>query len=300
MGEKRIRRVLVTGGSGRVGRYVADELEASVSVRIMDQIKCDDERFEFIEGDITNMRDAEKATAGVDAVIHLAAIPTETGEAEKLFRVNVGGTFNMLEASARNGVKAFVFASSVCAYGFIRWARRIVPPYFPVDEAVPLFSDYTYGMGKVMGETLCHGYNVRYGMDVICLRIATVTFPGNPLWLGVIDDIDNPEHELRPGFSLPEFIWQYVHPKDLAQAFRLAISRLNQGNVGFEAYNIGANDVFSAVPSLELIRRYYPETAVLKRPESFITNEHKTLYGIDKAQEILGYNPQFTWRDLVD
>ena len=297
--KNRAMKVLVTGGSGRVGRYVVGELtQAGMAVRVLDTADFGDPNIEFVRGDITKMEDAERATRDMDVVIHLAAIPTETGEAEKIFRVNVAGTFNILEACARNQVRKIVFASSVCAYGFIAWAKRIVPPYFPVDERVALFSDNTYGMGKIMGEDLCRGYSARYNMDIIALRIATVTFPNAPTWKAAIRDISNPEHEVRPGLSLPEFIWQYVHPQDLAQAFRLSVQRLQRVQTGYEAFNIGAEDVLSSVPTLELVKRYYPDVPLMRKPAEFVGDEHRALYDISKAQEILGYNPQFTWHAM--
>lgn len=294
----RFQRVLVTGGSGGLGQYIVDTLKPlNLRIRIMDITHCNDPNIEFIAGDITKMADAEKATRDVDAVLHLAAIPRDNGEVEKIFRMNVTGTLNMLEASARNRVKGFVYASSVCVYGLINWARRIVPPYFPLDENVPRFGDITYSMSKINGEDLCHGYSVRYGIDTISLRIASVMRPDSDFWAPAIQNIHNPEFRLSPKAPLTQFMWQYVHSKDAAQAFVLALQRLEQGNIGYEAFNIGAKDVFSIVPSLELIARYYSDVPVIRRPAQFVTDKYRTLYDITKAQEVLGYDPQFTWRD---
>ncbi len=296
--QDKIQTVLVTGGSGRLGRFVVEELKKlGFRIRVMDVTPCNDPSVEFIQGDITSLADAEQATRGIDAVIHLAAIPVENGKAERIFRINVTGTFNVLEASARNKVKGFVYASSVCVYGLINWARRIIPPYFPIDENTPRFGDVTYSMGKIIGEDLCHGYSVRYKIDAISLRIATVMFDESPSWPPAIKEIDNPEYAFGSKVPLTQFMWQYVNPKDVAQAFALSVQRIQKVNVGYEAFNIGAKDVFSTVPTLELIGRYYADVPEIHNPAQFIADKHRTLYSITKAREVLGYEPKFTWRD---
>ena len=295
----RFQRVLVTGGSGSLGQYIVDLLKPlNLQIRIMDITPCDDPDIEFISGDITKMADAEKATRDVDAVLHLAGIPVENGEVEKIFRLNVTGTLNMLEASARNRVKGFVYASSVCVYGLINWARRIVPPYFPIDENVPRFGDVTYSMSKINGEDLCHGYSVRYGIDTISLRIASVMRPDSDFWAPGIQNIHNPEFRLSPKTPpLTQFMWQYVHPKDVAQGFVLALQRLEEGNIGYEAFNIGAKDVFSTVPSLELIARYYSDVPVIRRPAEFVTDKYRTCMTSQKLRGI-GIRSQIHLRDI--
>ncbi len=293
----RIRKVLITGGSGRIGRHVIDKLRPTgVQIRVTDLKPCEYDDVEFVQGNITDLRDAKAATEGVDGVIHLAAIPVETGDADKIFDINVRGTFSILEACAQNHVKRFVLASSVVTYGVVDPTQPFVPHYFPIDENVPTVPDRNYGAAKVIGEDLCIAYSRRNGIDCISLRIASVMFPDSPFWKSAVADIGNPEHELVPGMPMTRFMWQYVHVNDVAQAFVLATERLQTAGLGFDAFNIGAEDVFSSVPSLELIKRYYPNVPALLRPAEFVSDEHRTLFDISKAREMLGYKPEYTWR----
>jgi nucleoside-diphosphate-sugar epimerase len=257
------------------------------------------EGVEYQTGDITDYDVAARATADVDYVIHLAAIPFETGQARQIFDANCLGTFNVMDAAVRSGVSGFVFASTVATYGLLHPSQPWDPEYFPVDESSPLIPDGNYANMKIIGENFQIAYSRGFGMDSIALRLATVMNPGTEQWRQVHENIDDPEHIFVDGMTMREFLWQYVHVYDVAQAFDLAIRRLN-GNrgLGFEAYNIGATETASTVPTLELLRRYFPDVPLLKNPVRFVENPHATLYGIDKAVAELGYQPRYTWRDL--
>lgn len=292
-------RVLITGGCGGIGREVTTRLiSAGLTVRVVDTVTGDTNGVEYVAGDITDYQSMLEATAGVDYVIHLAAIPIEDGRARDIFHSNVFGTFNVIEAAAQNGVRGFVFASTVATYALLHPTKPYRPEYFPVDEQSPLVPDKNYANMKIIGENFLIAYSRAYDMDCIALRIATVLNPGQDIWKQVYKNIDNPEHVFVDGMTMRQFMWQYVHVYDVAQAFERAIGYLRSTpKFGFEAFNIGAADVASSVPTLELIRRYFPDLPVLKRPARFVEDPHATLYGIDKAVAVLGYRPEYTWRD---
>ncbi|HQJ24084.1 MAG TPA: NAD(P)-dependent oxidoreductase [Bacillota bacterium] len=292
-------KVLITGGSGRMGRYVAAELgPTGCPIRVFDVKRPDYEGVEYVCGDLNKIEDVIAALDGIDAVIHLAAVPGETGEAGRIFGINVDGTFNVLEACARKGVNKVVFASSVCTYGVIRPSTKPKLQYLPIDEDTPLMSEYTYGTSKIIGERLCQTYSLRYGMKTTSLRIATVMFPESQIWKPCIDGLDNPEHQFMPGVPVSAIFWQYVHVKDVAQAFRLALESLSHQQEDFQAYNIGAADALCAVPSIDIIKAYFPELSYLKDPMGFADGKNAPLFGIAKARRFLGYRPRFSWQDL--
>ena len=295
----KIEKVVVTGGSGRIGRRVVAKLiENGYKVRVADMIPSQFSQVEFIETDITNYDNMVEATQGMDAVIHLAAIAVENGNATEIFRINMQGTFNALDAAAKNGVKGFVFASSVVAYACLNPSQPFEPTYFPVDEETTLIPDRNYSAGKVAAEAYMKSYNRLYGMDCIALRLATVMNPGAESWKGVVTHIDDPEHRFAGGLTMRQFMWQYVHVYDVAQAFIRSIEYINNNDrVGFEAFNIGAADCCCTVPTLELIAKYYPNVPVLKDPARFVYNPNETLYSIQKARKVLGYNPMYSWRE---
>ena len=249
------------------------------------------------------MEDMAKATRGMDLVIHLAAIPVENGDSQKTFHVNLEGTFNVLDAAAKNGVKRFIFASSVVVYALLKPSRPFVPAYFPVDEEMPLVPDRNYSVGKTVAEAYMKAYSRLYGMDAIALRLATVMAPkrgGKWSWYDVVADIDNPEAKFG-NLSMRDFMWQYVHVEDAVQAFVKAVAYIDATpGLGFDAFNIGAEDCICGLPTLELIRRYFPNVPLLKTPARYVENPHATLYSIDKAKRILNYKPEYTWRVLLE
>ena len=214
-------------------------------------------------------------------------------------RINVDGTFNVVEAAKQNNVKNVVFTSSVCAWGVINWSKLFTPEYFPVDEKIPHLPDDMYGLGKLIGEHLCYAYYKRYGVKAVCLRLATVVFPDVDYCIEMRKNIDNPEYKFKAfPLTFKDFIWQYVDVRDLPQAYTLALKALEEGKVEYGIYNIGAKDVFSTVESLELIRRYFPDVKYIKNETSFITDKYRALFDISKAQKELGYQPKYTWRDF--
>jgi nucleoside-diphosphate-sugar epimerase len=148
------QKVLVTGASGIGGQEVSRQLAGlGYKVRMADMVApppalrslC-----EFVRCDTRTFEDAQTAVAGVDAVIHLAAwhcAHQPPVSDPTIFAVNVGGTYNILEAARLEGVKAVVYASSM-AYGH----------------------GWVYGVTKVIGEDLCHAYHNSFDASVAILR----------------------------------------------------------------------------------------------------------------------------------
>jgi nucleoside-diphosphate-sugar epimerase len=306
--------VLITGGSGRLGReFVVPEIAKDHTVRVFDAVEPPNPDWEFIEGDITDRAAVQAAAEGVDAILHLAAIPIYTGDEPKIWEINCDGTFNVLEAARHAGVKDLVLASSVCAWGPIFWSTPQVPAYFPIDEEIPNVPDDMYGMSKLIGEVLAHGYSRRFGLRIASLRLATVGLFDQDYWISAVENIENPDYVLaavanpeQPSagdMTMSDFVYQYVDPRDVAQAFRVALDavqagRVERGGVSCDVFNIGAADVFSTRASLELIKKYYPDTAEIDE-QKYRDDPHYPLFDIARAREVLGYEPRYTWRDFT-
>lgn len=292
--------VLITGGCGRVGTQVTERLlRVGYQVRVADVVAGELPGVEYVVGDILDADLMREVTTGIDQVIHLAAIPVENGQARELFKANVEGTFNVFDAAANNGVSGLVFASTVAVYGMLHPTQPWEPTYFPVDEEQPLVAERNYANMKVIGEQFLRAYVRSHNIDGIALRLATVMNPGAANWQRIVDHIDDPETIFVRDLTLREYLWQYVHVEDAAQSLALAVQHLaRNAGMGFDAFNIGALDNASTVPSLDLIARYFPDTPLLKRPAQFANLPTAALYGIDKARRVLGYEPQYTWRDL--
>jgi uronate dehydrogenase len=165
------RRILITGAAGTIGTLMRPRLAKPGRVlRLLDLAQLPTpsagEQVELVRASVTDIAAMEQACAGVDAVIHLGGISGERPWADVL-EVNINGTYTVLEAARRQGVRRIVFASSNHAVGFHPRAAGVAGDYlFPRP-------DTNYGVSKVAGEALCSMYADRYGMDTICVRIGS-------------------------------------------------------------------------------------------------------------------------------
>ena len=143
----RFDKVLVTGGSGRLGRFVVDALLPRCKVSVLDIVPPRQD-VPFHEVDILDAGAVSAAVSGHDAIIHLAGFDDGKAEREEQYiATNVTGNWNVLEAAEHAGARHVVVASSVAAYG-LRPGRKLELDYLPVDEAYPLRSDDAYGLSK--------------------------------------------------------------------------------------------------------------------------------------------------------
>lgn len=161
-------RVLITGAAGRIGGYLRTRLARPDRVlRLLDVAPLAAEPGEeVIQASVDDLDVLTEASRDVDAVVHLAGIPSEA-QWDRILTTNIDGTYHTIEAARRAGIRRFVFASSNHAVGFLpRDPRGGKAP----DYAFPAPDTY-YGVSKVVGEALSALYHHRYGMDTVCLRI---------------------------------------------------------------------------------------------------------------------------------
>jgi nucleoside-diphosphate-sugar epimerase len=173
--------VLVTGGSGYIGRWLAREfVSQGVDVVAVDRVAPDPSqqlqlpaRVEFISGDVGDRDALVKAATSrkFSAIVHLAGIVTMGCERDPDLgmRVNFGGTHNALEAARLARIPRFVFASTISIYG------PNVPQ--PITENVPIEPMSWYGQSKIMAEHLGLYYQRRYGVDFRAARLAAIVGP---------------------------------------------------------------------------------------------------------------------------
>lgn len=183
------RRVLVTGAAGTIGRATCPGLNArGWSVRGLDRAPLDGVRGldDAVVADIRDTAAVDAAMAGVDAVVHLAGIATEAPFPD-ILAANVDGTYRVLDAARRAGVRRFVFASSNHAVGY-------TPRADSVGVDVPIRPDTYYGVSKAFGEAIGRLHVDRYGMEFVALRIGSwLAEPTTPrhlaTWLSPSDGI---------------------------------------------------------------------------------------------------------------
>lgn len=178
-----VKRVLVTGAAGLLGKVVATQLLESGHDVIGFDLAPKPETFtaEYIQGDLTDSKALEVATSGCSCVVHCGGIsgpgfvfdpPVPAG---KVASTNILGTLNVLEACRHSGVKRAVFASSLTVY----WpGRDVVHTTESLSEDAKTDSGETYSASKIAGEQLCRSYSAHGYLETVSLRISWVYGPG--------------------------------------------------------------------------------------------------------------------------
>jgi nucleoside-diphosphate-sugar epimerase len=296
----RFDKVLVTGGAGRLGRYVVAELAAHCRVSVLDRdhraVRPD------FPVDVLDLDAVARAMPGHDAVVHLAAIDVSVpAPPERLFDVNVRGTWNILQAAHQAGVRRAVVCSSVAATGID--SPGTAPLYLPIDEAHPLRPTHPYGLSKEVDEAIARSFVRRGGMEVIVLRPAWVMFP--EILRNVLDELagrlppagpvtaaDTAERAREP---LP-LLRSWVDPVDAARAFRLALEIPRaSGEVCF----VAAADTFHPTPILPYLQEVFGALPELRKPEVYAQEPRASAHDCARARQVLGWTPSTTWRELV-
>jgi nucleoside-diphosphate-sugar epimerase len=277
-------KILVTGAAGRVGRYVLDELRDWHEVTAADIRPPATGASRNVELDITDLNSCRELVAGVEAVIHLAAIPNPLHDPpERVMRINTLGLWNMLQASAEAGVQRFVQASTDSALGFVFRRQALLPLSLPIDEDHPLRPQDPYGLSKAIGESICWSFAQGWGIETVCVRICRVIFP---------DDTALNQSLLDDPSLMAKGLWVYVDARDAARAFRLAAETPGLRQVAIFA---AANESYARAPTANLITEHYPDlvalSARLPGHASFISNA--------RARALLGWEPKFSWRDVA-
>ena len=280
-----MNKIVVTGGSGKLGTWVVKDLLAhgyhvvNVDAKAPMESLCD-----FIYTDMGNLGEVYGALREADGVIHLAAIPVAyLYPNEVTFQNNVMATYHVLEAAAGLGIKKVVIASSETAYG-IGFAKELhAPQYVPLDEEHPLLPEDAYGLSKVVSEQIAEAFHRRTGMQIVSLRLGYVHTPD--MFRDYLNFNKEPLQRVRN-------LWNYIDVRDAASACRLG---LEAEGIGVTAFNIVADDTCMDIKSDELIKEIFPEVKVVGGSipgyDGVMSNK--------KAKKILGWQPVHNWRDNV-
>jgi UDP-glucose 4-epimerase len=290
-----IENVLVTGGTGRLGRFVVAELKHHYRVAALDR---DPATAPDLAVDVLDLPSLVAAMRCQRAVVPLAAIYAAVpAPAPVIFDTNVRGTWNVLEAAHATGVGHVVICSSVSALGIDFTNPRTPPVYLPIDEAHPLRPTQAYGLSKQLGEEIARSFARRRAMAVTCLRPAWVMFP--EILASLVERLrKGPETGPPPAGQEPlPLLRGYVDPEDAARAFRLALARPEAAG---DIFFITASDTFEAEPTLGHLERLYGSVPEVRKQDVYRQNPHAGVYDTSRAREILGWTPSVTWADLVD
>jgi len=287
-----MKKVLVTGGAGFIGSHLCEGLLArGYAVRVLDSLIYGKREWvpaaaEFMEGDIRDMDACAEAAAGMDGVLHCAAM-SRSGPSQEQIDVctgsNITGTQNMLLAARDAGVKRFIYSGSSTYYG------SRTPPHRESDP--PDFLNI-YGLTKRVGEQYCLLFDQGFGLPCIVLRYFNVYGPRQPetgayaLVLGIFLRCAAEGKTLEihgDGQQRRDF----VHVRDVVAANIAALSSTLRG----EVFNVGSGTNISV-----------QELADMISPDQVHTEGRKgdsaaTLADIAKIKAALGWSPRVSFLD---
>jgi len=270
-------KVLVTGSSGRIGRYVVRELlSAGHDVLGVDLVAPSEAAGRFLRVDLTNAGETYQAVAGAEAVVHMGAW-ADAGKVPdtRTYAENVQSTFNVLQACADLGVRRVISASSGQVYGF----HRLAPLYLPVDENHPLRPVNSYALSKTAGEQMADYFVANRGLTVLSFRLNGIRAPA--FLAAEIEQLQRDPHRAAGQ------MWTRTDCRDAALACRLA---LEADTVQSGVYNITGGLVIEDDP-VSLVRQQYGTEPEIRGDLS----AYLSPISCARAEAAFGYRPRYLW-----
>jgi nucleoside-diphosphate-sugar epimerase len=275
-------KIAVTGASGKAGRAVVRALlEHDHDVLALDVVPAAEPSAPSLLADLTDYGQTVECLAGQDAVVHLAAIPASGIHTEETtFRTNMLSTYNIFEAARLLGLGRVVWASSETILGLP--FEREQPAYAPIDEDHPPYPESSYAISKLLSEELGRQLHRWTATPYVALRFSNIMEPH--------------DYEQFPSYwDDPKLrswnLWGYVDARDVAESCRLAL----EADVGAEHFIVAAADTVMNRPSRELMAEVFPSV-----PYQPTAGDFDTLLSTQRARKLLGYEPQWSWRDHID
>ena len=284
-----MKKILVTGGSGKAGKATINKLlEKNYDVFNVDLQDKQELDVPFSCVNLENFGETVEAITqiddrinGIDAIVHQAAIPAPgLYPNHKTFRVNMLSTYNVFQCAEVMKINNIVWASSETVLGL---PFDTYPPYVPVDEDYPPRPESSYSLSKVMGEELARQYCRRNkDMKIFGLRYSNI--------------MEEKDYESFRDFQEDPYIrkwnfWGYIDARDVGQACLLA---LESDLKGADNFIIAADDTVMNKTNKELLDVVFPNIKIKGD-----IGDHQTLLNNSKAKKILGFQPEYSWRNLV-
>lgn len=308
-------KILVTGGAGFIGSNLCEYfLEQGHQVRVLDNFATGhienllpffdeySETFELQVGDIRNLADCQKAVDGMEYVLHEAAlgsVPRSVKDPITTNEVNIGGFLNMIVASRDAGIKRFVFAASSSTYGD--------------SETLPKVEDKIgrplspYAITKYVDELYADVFARTYGIEYIGLRYFNVfgrRQDPHGAYAAVIPLFVNKfmNHEAPNINGDGEYSRDFTYIDNVIQMNMLALTATNPEAIN-QIYNTAFGERTTLNQLVDYLREYLGEfdekikTIEPTHGPNRVGDIPHSLACVDKAKELLGYNPKFSMKD---
>lgn len=303
--------VLVTGGCGFIGTSLIRRLREvypGVRIRVLDNLltgteadlssvapveresrvrQVDSKAVQLVVGDVRDEKAVQEAVKGCSAIVHFAAntgVGPSVEDPRLDMEVNVGGTFNVLEAARQEGVARMVFASSGAPAG------EVEPP---IHEELPPHPVSPYGASKLAGEGYCSAYNKTFGIETVCLRFGNVYGPGSGKKMSVVAKF------IRQALSNETCVIygdgaqtrDFLYIDDLVRAVEQALLR----PVGGETFQIATGTERTVGEMAEVLRECLANRGVdmeISHESSRLGDVTRNFADISKAREVLEWAPE--------
>jgi len=296
-----VERVAVTGGNGRIGGAIIEELNdhgywtVNLNRGKQQQRVVEDNASgadAYVQTQMLDPGNVYGAVAenDVDAIVHMASIPNPTTNVGyKTYESNVMSTYHVLETAAELDLEAAVVPSSVNVMGSLFQDAPMEVEYLPVDERHPVTPRDPYATSKHNIEVTADAFGRREGLPQ---QIASLRYP----WVATTEELQETFAEGDRSLDAVgedsarftrDTLFAYLHVDDAARAARKAIEADFEGHERFWAV---ANDTTSAAPTADLVQEYYPDADVRHEFE-----DREALVTIAKARELLGWEPACSW-----
>ena len=290
-------KIFVTGGSGKAGKHLIPYLlEKGYSVVNADLVPLVMDGVDNINLDITDsgqLFNALSSYANIPelktgeeiksfkAVVHLAAIPRILLKPDnETFRINTLGTYNVIEAATKLGIKKIIFASSETTYGFCFAQGNPIPKWLPIEEDYETTPTDSYGLSKVLNEQTGKAFQKRTGTDIYALRIGNIIEP---------DEYHRFEEFCKNPSVRSRNLFNYIDARDLAQAIELCIKK---DGLGYEVFNVTHKINSVSLTTEDIISEFFPNVKLRREME-----EYESILSSKKIRDVLGFNPVHDWRN---
>ncbi|MHC1551581.1 NAD-dependent epimerase/dehydratase family protein [Phyllobacterium sp. K27] len=293
------QRIVFTGGTGKAGKHVIKYLtDNGYDVLNIDLTPLDQPGVNTLIADITdsgqmfnalsshfgfNGYETGSGPAPIDAVVHFAAVPRVLIKPDnETFQINTIGTYNVIEAAVKLGIKKVIIASSETTYGVCFAEGDKDFHYFPLDEDYDVDPMDSYGLSKLVNEKTARAFAMRYAADIYALRIGNVIEP---------HEYDQFPDFLANPMSRKRNAWSYIDARDLGQIVDLAIRK---HGLGFQVFNAVNDTITALMPTNQFLEKYCPGIPLRRE-----LGEFEAPLSNRKTRELLGFKEKYNWRNLV-